>query len=68
MILAFHGATTMTSDLETDVAVTAHAGYKALEVWAAKIVRYLAAHSLIDLKELFENYGIMPSRLTRLNS
>jgi len=66
MILAFHGATTMTSDLETDVAVTRHAGFKALEVWAAKIDLYLAAHSLIDLKELFENYAIMPLTLNSI--
>ena len=31
MLLGFHGATTMTSDLETDVAVSAYAGFKALE-------------------------------------
>jgi 2-keto-myo-inositol isomerase len=60
MKLAFHGATTMTSDLETDVAITAQAGFKALEVWAAKIDRYLAAHSLADLKALFVNHAVMP--------
>jgi 2-keto-myo-inositol isomerase len=60
MKLAFHGATTMTSDLETDVAITAQAGFKALEVWAAKIDRFLAAHSLADLKALFENHAVMP--------
>jgi len=32
MLLAFHGATTMPCDLETDVAVTAAAGFGALEV------------------------------------
>ncbi len=53
MKLAFHGATTMTSNLETDVAVSAHAGFKALEVWAAKIDAYLATHSLTDLISLF---------------
>lgn len=66
MILAFHGATTMTSDLETDVAVSAHAGFKALEVWAVKIDRYLADHSLIDLKRLFENYAILPITLNSI--
>jgi len=66
MILAFHGATTMTSDLETDVAVSAHAGFKALEVWAAKIDRYLAAHSLNDLKGLFENFAILPLTLNSI--
>ena len=60
MKLAFHGATTMTSDLETDVAVTAGAGFKALEVWAAKMDRYLAAHSMDDLNALFINHQIKP--------
>ena len=60
MKLAFHGATTMTSDLETDVAITALAGFKALEVWAVKIDRYMAAHSLADLNALFMNHGVMP--------
>jgi 2-keto-myo-inositol isomerase len=60
MQLAFHSATTMTSDLETDVAITAQAGFKALELWAEKIDRYLAARTLTDLRVLFENYHIIP--------
>ncbi len=60
MKLAFHGATTMTSDLETDVAITARAGFKALEVWAAKMDRYLASHSIADLHALFIHHGIQP--------
>lgn len=50
----------MTSDLETDIAATAHAGYKALELWAVKIDSYLAAHTLADLKGLFENAKVQP--------
>jgi len=60
MLLGFHGATTMTSDLETDVAVSAYAGFRALEVWAAKVDRYLTNHSLADLKALFQDNGIAP--------
>jgi 2-keto-myo-inositol isomerase len=60
MKLAFHGATTMPSDLETDVAVTVGAGFKALEVWAAKMDHYLSAHSLADLKALFIDHNIKP--------
>jgi len=66
MKLAFHGATTMTSNLETDVAVTARAGFKALEVWAAKMDRYLAAHSLADLNTLFMDHGIEPLTLNSI--
>jgi len=60
MKLAFHGATTMTSNLECDVAVSAQAGFKALEVWVEKMDRYLAAHSLAELNALFTNHGIVP--------
>ena len=66
MKLAFHGATTMTCNLETDVAVTARAGFKALEVWAAKMDRYLVAHSLADLNELFVDHGVMPLTINSL--
>lgn len=60
MLLAFHGATTMPCDLETDVAVTAAAGFRALEVWAAKVDRYLADHALADLNALFVNAAVLP--------
>jgi 2-keto-myo-inositol isomerase len=60
MKLAFHGATTMTCNLETDIAVTAHAGFKALEVWAAKMDCYLATHSLANLNSLFANHNVLP--------
>jgi 2-keto-myo-inositol isomerase len=60
MLLGFHGATTMTSDLETDIAVSAYAGFRALEVWAAKVDRYLTNHSLADMKALFDGKGVAP--------
>ena len=60
MLLSFHSATTMTSDLETDVTITANAGFKALELWAGKIDRYLAAHTLADLKGLLANHHVIP--------
>jgi len=60
MLLGFHGATTMTSDLETDVKATAKAGFKALEVWAEKVDTYLEKHSVDELKVLFENNGVVP--------
>lgn len=66
MKLAFHGATTMTSDLETDIAVTACAGFKALEVWAGKLDRYLAAHTLADLNALFVDHGLLPLALNSI--
>jgi 2-keto-myo-inositol isomerase len=66
MKLAFHSATTMTSDLETDIAITAHAGFKALEIWAAKIDRYLVTHNLDNLKYLLDEHGVMPLALNSI--
>jgi 2-keto-myo-inositol isomerase len=66
MKLAFHGATTMTSDLETDIAVSAGAGFKALEVWAEKMDRYLSAHSLADLNALFVAHNVIPLALSSI--
>ncbi len=60
MQLAFHSATTMTCDLETDVAITERAGFKALELWADKIDRYLATNTLSDLNALFVRHHVMP--------
>lgn len=58
MRLGFHGATSMTSNLETDVQATAHAGFKALELWAGKIDKYLEDHSLEDFKTLLVDNGV----------
>lgn len=66
MKLAFHGATSMTSDLETDVAVSARAGFQALELWMAKVDRYLADHSLAELKALFARQQVMPLALNSI--
>ena len=60
MKLGFHGATTMTSSLETDVEITSRAGFKGLEVWAAKMDTYLATHTVDDLRYLFERNAVVP--------
>src|SRR5256885_10378133 len=70
MKLGFHGATTMTADLQTDVAASAHAGFKGLEVWVAnpsKVDRFLADHSLADLKALFQDNHIAPMTLNAIS-
>jgi 2-keto-myo-inositol isomerase len=66
MKLGFHGATTMTSDLQTDVAASAHAGFKALELWAAKVDNFLLNHSLADLKALLANNNVAPMTLNSI--
>ncbi len=68
MRLAFHGATSMTSDLETDIAITARAGFTALEIWAAKIDRYLAGRSLADLEASLMDHGVAPLALNSIES
>ena len=60
MKLGFHGATTMTSSLETDVEISAAAGFKGLEVWAAKMDTYLATHTVDELCALFVNNAVLP--------
>jgi len=66
MQLGFHGATTMPCDLETDVDVSAQAGYKALELWAAKVDKYLSSHSLAELKALFVDKRVAPLTLNSI--
>jgi 2-keto-myo-inositol isomerase len=56
----------MTSDLETDVMASAHAGFKALELWGAKIDKYLADHSLDDLKALLNTKGVAPMSINSI--
>ena len=60
MKLGFHGATTMTSSLETDVEISAAAGFKGLEIWASKMDTYLATHSVEELRDLFVDYAVLP--------
>jgi 2-keto-myo-inositol isomerase len=56
----------MTSDLETDVAAARHAGYQALELWAAKVDKFLADHPREDLKALLDNAGVSPMTLNSI--
>jgi len=60
MKLSFNGATTMRADLETDIRAAAAAGFDYLEIWAAKLRRYLRDHSTAELKKLFDDHGIEP--------
>ncbi len=66
MKLAFHGATSMTADLGTDLAVSARAGFQALEVWAAKMDKYLEKHSLSELASLFAESGVQPTAISSI--
>jgi len=56
----------MTSDLETDVTVTSRAGFKALELWAKKVDRFLETRAPEDLKALFARNGIQPQAINSI--
>ena len=60
MKLSFNGATTMRADLVTDIRAAAAAGFDYLEIWAAKLRRYLQRESPGDLKTLFDENKIKP--------
>jgi 2-keto-myo-inositol isomerase len=52
MKLALNGATTMHADLETDIRAAGAAGFDLVELWAAKLRRYLSTHAISELKSL----------------
>jgi 2-keto-myo-inositol isomerase len=66
MKLAYHGATTMTSDLVTDVKAAAAAGFSGVEIWFRKLDAYLEDHSVDDLKALFVDNAIAPAALSSI--
>jgi len=53
MKLAFNGATTMKADLLTDIEIIEESQFEYLEIWAAKLDKYLESHSLEELKNLW---------------
>jgi hypothetical protein len=67
MKLAYHGATSMKSSLETDVQVSAKAGFTALELWAAKVDTYLTHNSIDRLKKLSLTMVLNRRPSTQLN-
>jgi|ERR1041385_2371064 2-keto-myo-inositol isomerase len=60
MKLSFNGATTMRADLPTDIRAAAAAGFDYVEIWAAKLRKFLQENSATDLKALFAENGIKP--------
>ena len=66
MLLALNGATTMKATLPEDIAAVSTAGFKALEIWAAKMDAYLEAHSVTQLKELFDRVDLWPASINSI--
>lgn len=60
MEIALNGATTMHADLETDIRATGAAGFELIEIWAAKLRRYLESNTTEDLRTLLSENGIRP--------
>jgi 2-keto-myo-inositol isomerase len=66
MLLGFNGATTMKADLPADIAAAGSAGFKALEIWAEKLDKYLKEHSLDQLNALFRQSAIFPASINSI--
>jgi len=60
VILGFNGATTMKADLQGDILAAHRAGFRALEIWAAKLDRFLADRTVADLKAVLEQHRVRP--------
>ncbi len=54
MRIGFNGATTMTSDLATDIRVAAAAGFDVLEITATKLDHFLEKQTLADARRLLD--------------
>lgn len=53
-----NGATTMPYSLEEDIRSAGKAGFEAVEIWAAKMEKYLERHTPEDLKKELQKAGI----------
>jgi 2-keto-myo-inositol isomerase len=66
MLLALNGATTMKATLPEDIVAVSAAGFKALEIWAAKMDTYLETRSVEGLKALFDEAGLQPASINSI--
>ena len=63
MELGLNGATTLTADLATDLAVAGRAGFDFVEIWAAKLIGYLDRGGLPALRRDLRRAGVTPATL-----
>lgn len=66
MILGLNGATTMKADLTGDVLAAHRAGFHALEIWAAKLDRFLEGHTVEDLQALLARLRLQPASINSI--
>jgi len=64
--LAINGATTMKATLPQDIAAASVAGFKGLEIWAAKMDAYLKTASIQELKARFDQAGLRPASINSI--
>jgi 2-keto-myo-inositol isomerase len=60
MKIALNGATTMRANLETDFAAAKAAGFDYVEIWAAKLRKFLQEQTTDELKHLIADTGVPP--------
>lgn len=58
MKIALNGATTMHADLVTDIKAASAAGYDLLEIWSAKLYKFLESNSPTHLKSLLDEHHL----------
>lgn len=60
MKLALNGATTMRASLIEDIEAASRAGFEYLEIWAAKLRKFLKSQTSGELKSLLKEHGLKP--------
>jgi 2-keto-myo-inositol isomerase len=60
MKLALNGATTMRASLVEDIEAASGAGFEYLEIWAAKLRKFLKSQTSAELKSLFDEKQLKP--------
>jgi 2-keto-myo-inositol isomerase len=63
MELGLNGATTLTADLATDIAVAGEAGFDFVEIWAPKLLGYLDRGGLPALRRDLRRAGVTAATL-----
>ncbi|AEH51184.1 sugar phosphate isomerase/epimerase family protein [Pseudothermotoga thermarum] len=63
MTPTFNGATTIKTDLLTDIRCASQAGFKALEIWKTKLLTELKERDIEFIAKQFKDYSILPSTI-----
>jgi len=63
MKTCLNGATTMPYSFEDDVKSASAAGFEAIEIWAAKLDKYISEHSVVATKELLDKNSLKAAAL-----